>query len=75
MNPTNPDFQPGIVFILEQIGMQLQTALAQNEKISKDSDMYYRWYREACEKVTASDAKIKELQARVNSLEAELLGQ
>lgn len=75
MNPTNPDFTSGIVFVIEQIGMQLQTALAQNEKISKDSDMYYRWYRESCEKLTASDAKIKELQARVNSLEAELLGQ
>jgi len=75
MNPTNTDFTSGIVFILEQIGMQLQTALAQNEKISKDSDMYYRWYRESSEKLTASDAKIKELQARVASLEAELLGQ
>jgi hypothetical protein len=75
MNPTNTDFTSGIVFILEQIGMQLQTALAQNEKISKDSDMYYRWYRESSEKLTASDAKIKELQDRVNSLEAELLGQ
>ena len=75
MNPTNTDFQPGIVFVLEQLGMQLQASLAQNEKVSKDSDMYYRWYRESSEKLTASDAKIKELQARVNSLEAELLGQ
>lgn len=66
MSSNNTPTGNGILYILEEMGSRLQKSEARIDYLTRDNEMYYKWWQESQARVKALEAKLKEANLPIN---------